>query len=153
MNPRHNIGRLQNECMSRLLELLGTMPFLLTAHDIKSIFSRTLDSNSPLRSLAILVLVAQLHAPNSPTKVDEFNDLMFTGAMGMMYKAMRNWAVCVKSMKSPEESPLLALLSNPKFVDKLMVKEDDPPMWVLTLCGIGPKPAAAGVRSEPIEVD
>lgn len=61
--------------MTGLRELLGTYPSLLAKEDTKSIFSRTSESLSPLRRLAITVLVAQLHAPNSTTQIEDFRRL------------------------------------------------------------------------------
>lgn len=140
--------------MTCLCHLLGTHPSLLTPRDIHHIFSRTPSPYSPLRCLAITVLVAQLYSPDSTTNIEDFDDLLFKGAISLFYKAMRNWVIFSSKFTGPEEDTLLALLSAPAMVKLLNVPEDEPAAWVLVLCGIAPKAAAAGgVREEPIEVD
>ncbi|CZT25093.1 uncharacterized protein RCC_10822 [Ramularia collo-cygni] len=149
----HNISCLQNEAMTCLRGLLGTHPFLLTPQDIRFIFSRTPEPNSPLRRLAITILVAQLHTAPSTTKIEDFDDLFFKGAITMIFHSTRNWNLFERKHKELKEKTLLALLGTPQMVKLLSVREEEPALWVLALCGIAPKASASGVRAEPIEVD
>lgn len=150
---RYGITKLQNQAMNALISLFDTS-HLLTKRDVQYIWQCTSTLTTELRSLAALVLVAQIEDGNEQIKrsledIDEMADL--EGFTSEIYTALKGWLQfqSPRTPKKDKRTKWAHFTKREEVLYLLMVEVEETPM---------PEPKSAekkscgNERKGPVEV-